>query len=253
MPDYPYLEEVNPSVLRLGTRLHRQLGMSTVLDVGCGYGALGRDFSRLGLQVWGVERDPTAVKIASSRLERVLAADLGDSDQIAGELDGRHFDILMFSDVLEHTVDPESVVRRFLPYLRAEGRLVISVPNVANWVTRIALLAGRFNYRDTGVLDKTHLRFFTRRSLVQLVEKCGLKVETMIYTPMITRAILPLLKKRLVTEDNEQVEPTVISDSRAYRVYLRLVFPIEQAIVRVAPGLLAFQMVVSAKMPEVAS
>jgi 2-polyprenyl-3-methyl-5-hydroxy-6-metoxy-1,4-benzoquinol methylase len=253
MPDYPYLEEVNPSVLRLGTRLHRESGMTTVLDVGCGYGALGRDFSRQGLRVWGVEREPTAVKIASSRLERVLAADLGDVDQIAGELDGRRFDILMFSDVLEHTADPESVIRRFLPYLSAEGRLVISVPNVANWLTRFALLMGRFNYKDTGVLDKTHLRFFTRRSLVQLVETCGLQVETTTYTPMIVRAVLPLLKKRLATEDRDQVEPTIISDSPAYRTYLRFVFPIEQAIVRIAPGLLAFQIVVSAKMAEVAS
>ena len=247
MPDYPYLEEVNPSVLRVGRRLHRDLALSSVLDVGCGYGALGRDFSRDGLRVWGVERDPTAVTVASTRLERIVSADLDDAEKVSHELDGRRFDILLFSDVLEHTVDPESVVQRFLPYLDARGRVVISVPNVANWLTRFALLLGRFTYRDTGVLDRTHLRFFTRRSLVQLVEACGLVVETTSFTPMIVRSALPLLKKRLVPERGECVQPTVISDSPAYRAYLRFVFPLEQAVVRLAPGLLAFQIVVSAR------
>lgn len=246
-PVYPYLEEVNQSILRTMAALAAGRPALRVLDVGCGFGALGREFRDRGMEVWGIERDPKATALAAQRLDRVIPADLADADGIAAELGERRFDVVVFSDVLEHLVDPAGVVATFLPYLAPGGHVVISVPNVANWVTRLGLLFGRFTYRDTGVLDRTHLRFFTRRSTVEFARSCGLEVESVDQTPMLVRAVLPLLKRRLVRGGAASgVDVQAIADSPGYRLYLRLVLPIERALVRLAPGLLSFQTVVSA-------
>jgi 2-polyprenyl-3-methyl-5-hydroxy-6-metoxy-1,4-benzoquinol methylase len=246
---YPYLEEVNQSVLRVVTPSAGAGPGPTVLDVGCGYGALARELSARGLRVWGIERDPKATAVALERMERVIVADFTDGAELAKELGDARFDVIMFSDVLEHTVDPPGVLSGFLDYLSDDGRIVVSVPNVANWVTRFGLLFGRFTYTATGVLDRTHLRFFTRRSAIELVRACGLEVRTVDFTPMLVRAALPLVKKRVIG-DQTSTDVQVISDSRLYRLYARLVLPLERAIVRIAPGLLAFQVVIVAARPS---
>ena len=249
---YPYLEEINQSILRTIKSMVPTAGSRPrLLDVGCGYGALGREFRSRGFEVWGIERDPKATALASERLDRVIAADLADNAVIENELGDTRFDIIVFSDVLEHTPDPHAVVSTFSPYLAPRGRVIISVPNVANWQTRLALLFGRFTYRDTGVLDRTHMRFFTRRSTIEFVRACRLEIQSVDHTPMLVRALLPLFKRRVIrTDRNADADVHVISDSPIYRVYVRLVLPFERMIVRLAPGLLAFQIVVTATRPD---
>jgi 2-polyprenyl-3-methyl-5-hydroxy-6-metoxy-1,4-benzoquinol methylase len=248
--NYPYLEEINQSILRTIKSHAPSDDRPRVLDVGCGFGALGREFRKRGFEVWGIERDPKATALASERLDRVIVADLRDTPELERELAESRFDVIVFSDVLEHMLDAGAVVSTFIPYLADGGKVIISVPNVANWQTRIALLFGRFTYRDTGVLDRTHLRFFTRRSTIEFVRSCGLQVESVDETPMLVRALLPFMKRRLRrSEPSAEVDVQVISDSPAYRVYLRLVLPIERMIVRLAPGLLSFQTVVTATKP----
>jgi hypothetical protein len=148
-------------------------------------------------------------------------------------------------------------VSTFVPFLARGGIVIISVPNVANWQTRLALLFGRFTYRDTGVLDRTHLRFFTRRSTIDFIRSCGLHVRSVDQTPMLVRALLPAMKSRLVRtrgtsspDAGTDIDVQVLSDSALYRIYLRLVLPIERIIVRIAPGLLSFQTVVTATTSE---
>jgi len=243
---YPYLEEVNQSILRTVRSLARTSPSLRVLDVGCGYGALGQEFRRLGIEVWGIERDASAVALASTRLDRVIECDQADTEVIARELNGTRFDLVVFSDVLEHTPDPRRVVGAFTPYLAEAGRVIVSVPNVANWQTRLALLVGRFTYKDTGVLDRTHLRFFTKRSTVEFMGSCGLQVQSVDFTPMLVRALLPALKMSIRERAAGDVETNVLAASPLYRLYLRLVLPVERLLVRLAPGLLAFQIVVTA-------
>ena len=241
---YPYLEEVNQTILRVVKALPAGPSRRRVLDVGCGYGALARELRSKGLEVWGIERDPKATAVARDRMERVVVADFTDTAEVATALGEDRFDLIMFSDVLEHTVEPRAVLTGFLRYLAPGGRIIVSVPNVANWVTRFSLLFGRFTYRDTGVLDRTHLRFFTRRSTLDFVRGCGLEVQTLDYTPMLVRAVLPLMKRRFTERATATNDVQVISDSPLYRLYTRLVLPVERMIVRIAPGFLAFQIVV---------
>src|SRR5690242_10330690 len=116
---------------------------------------------RLGCSVVGIELDPQMGELARPQLERLIIGDLETVD-LAAELGDERFDVLLFADVLEHMRDPAAVLARTRPFLRDDGLVVASLPNVAHISVRLSLLAGQFRYRRWGLLDETHLRFFTR-------------------------------------------------------------------------------------------
>lgn len=146
-----------------------------VLDVGCATGYLGAVLARRGCRVVGIEVDPAAAAEAREVLTEVVEADVdgAELDLLVGE---RRFDVVVLADVLEHLVHPEPVLRSAARVLKPGGSVVVSVPNVTHGSLRLALLQGRWEYRDTGLLDRTHLRFYTRAGLVGLVEDCGYHV-----------------------------------------------------------------------------
>jgi 2-polyprenyl-3-methyl-5-hydroxy-6-metoxy-1,4-benzoquinol methylase len=143
-----------------------------VLDVGCSTGALGKALSERGCTVTGVEVDPEAADHARSHLAEVLVADLDDVELGSLPFD-RDFDVIVFADVLEHLKDPVRALRSSASLLRPGGYAVISIPNVAHASVRLALLDGRFDYQDLGLLDETHIRFFTRQTLRGLLASSG--------------------------------------------------------------------------------
>lgn len=144
-----------------------------VLDVGCATGYLGAALMDRGCTVAGVELDPVAAERAAAILGEVLVADLETVDLVA-HFGPESFDTVVLGDVLEHLRDPLRLLRGAMPLLRPGGSVVISVPNVTHGDLRLALLQGRWEYRDRGLLDRTHLHFFTRASLLQLLEDAGL-------------------------------------------------------------------------------
>ena len=146
-----------------------------VLDVGCGGGALGAALKAAGAaHVAGVERHPAAAAEARGRLDRLVEGDLA---VVALPFAPGEFDYIVFADVLEHLSDPDAVVRRYLPYLAPEGRVVVSVPNMRFYLVLLRLAADRWAYTDSGVRDRTHLRIFTRQSLEAMLASLGLRVE----------------------------------------------------------------------------
>ncbi len=146
-----------------------------VLDLGCGAGATlallreGREIDWAG----GLERDPGAAARARMVADRVWEGDLERFDPV--EIPAASLDLVLCLDVLEHLVEPWAVVARVSPLLGPGGRLVVSVPNVRNWkfLWRLAVL-GDFRYRDAGLLDRTHLRFFTHQTAAELAATGGL-------------------------------------------------------------------------------
>lgn len=144
-----------------------------VLDVGCATGYLGRVLKDRGCVVSGVELDPEAAEAAEQVLDGVLVGDV-DTLDLVGHFGKESFDVVVFGDVLEHLPDPAAVLRKVRPLLSDTGSVVASVPNVAHGSVRLALLEGRFDYRPLGLLDATHLRFFTRESLHALFREAGL-------------------------------------------------------------------------------
>ena len=150
-----------------------------ILDVGCWRGAFGAELKRQrpSVEVVGVEPNESAAAIASQRLDRVIAGRFPD------DVHGGPFDCVVFNDVLEHFEDPWDALRSTAKLLCPGGRVVAVIPNVRHVrVTLPLVLAGRWEYMDTGILDRTHLRFFTRSSMLDLFETSGYDVE--LITPM---------------------------------------------------------------------
>ncbi|AEG45126.1 bifunctional 2-polyprenyl-6-hydroxyphenol methylase/3-demethylubiquinol 3-O-methyltransferase UbiG [Isoptericola variabilis] len=147
----------------------------TVLDVGCASGYLADALNERGCTVSGVERDPAAAETARPKLASLVVGDVEELD-FAEAFEGATFDRIVFGDVLEHLVDPARVLRSALDVLADDGEVIISVPNVTHGSLRLALLSGRWRYTDEGLLDRTHVRFFTWSSLVELVSDAGLVV-----------------------------------------------------------------------------
>jgi len=154
----------------------------TVLDVGGSSGYLGRELARRGAQVVVIDNDPEAV--AAARLDGVDAHVVDISRQDPPGVPGS-YDAVLCGDVLEHLAEPAAALRRLRPFVAPFGRLVASVPNGANWALRLSRLAGRWNYTDRGLLDRTHLRNFTRRSFLDTIRAGGFEVvETDVTCPI---------------------------------------------------------------------
>ena len=118
------------------------------------------------------------------------------SDSVANvESWSRTFDVVVCADVLEHLDDPAAVLARVRRWLSPRGVLFVSLPNVANVAIRLALLAGRFEYAEAGILDRTHLRFFTRRSARRLVENAGFRIRRLHPTPIPAELAIPVLRR----------------------------------------------------------
>ncbi len=146
----------------------------TVLDVGCGAGRLGAALKEdRDCFVIGVEQDREMANRARFALDDVI---VGDIEEKVDKLPGDYFDCIVVADVLEHLKDPEAVLRKLGYALREDGAIVASIPNVRHWPVIKGLLEGKWDYADAGILDKTHLRFFTRKSIVELFHKTGLAI-----------------------------------------------------------------------------
>jgi SAM-dependent methyltransferase len=241
---YGYFEDVNWGLLRLWN------GRSEldVLDAGCGYATTSERIARCGNRVTGIESHPGAAAVARTRVGDVVEADLSDLEAVRRALGGKTFDVVIFADVLEHLAWPVGVLRAYTALLRDEGSVIVSLPNVGLWSVRLSLLFGNFAYDDSGVLDRTHLRFFTRRTARQLLEAAGLVPIATEYNPGMARPFVPLARKIMARKQSKtSYDPASILNSPAYRAYLRTVYPIERVVARLYPGLLAFQMIFEAK------
>jgi SAM-dependent methyltransferase len=146
-----------------------------VLDVGCAGGYLARPLTQAGCTVVGVEPDAAAAETARVYCASVTQGDFEDPATRAG-LPGP-FDVVIFGDVLEHLRDPWSALAAASELLAPDGRVIASIPNIAHWSARLTILRGRFPHADSGLFDKTHLRFFTRRSAHALAERTGYRIE----------------------------------------------------------------------------
>jgi len=152
----------------------------------------------MGCQVTGIEVRPEAAAKARKFVEQVL---VGDVATMPLPLAPSSFDAILLIDVLEHLGDPTGALRRLFPLLREGGRIVVAIPNVAHWSVRLRLLVGRFDYEDSGILDRTHVRFYTRETARAMLEEAGLEIQETDLVPDV-----PLLRfKRALVEANYRV------------------------------------------------
>lgn len=173
-PDY--FAFARPEVLALIPPTARR-----VLDIGCGSGRLGEALQRRQpATVVGIELDPVAAAAARTRLDHVLTLDVQTDRPEFGE---GEFDAVVCADVLEHLRHPERLLPEIRRWLAPDGCLIASIPNVRHHSVLTSLLAGNFTYETAGLLDETHVRFFTRREIEKLLHRTGFEVRELQSVP----------------------------------------------------------------------
>lgn len=148
----------------------------TVIDIGCGAGKFGEALKRLAPEriVHGIEIDYNAAMEAKKNLDNVY---FGDLESIIPTLQSHYYDCIVFNDVLEHLINPSNILSRIKNILASNGIVVSSLPNFLEFNNIYRLLKTRdFKYEDSGILDSTHLRFFTKKSMLRLFIEQGFEV-----------------------------------------------------------------------------
>lgn len=199
---------------------------SDVLDIGCGEGFFAERLAKSGNRIVGIDILP-AIK-ENNALAQYIQVDLNHGLDSAKEyLKDKEFDKILFQDVLEHLNHPEIVLADCNKFLKPNGQLLVSVPNVANITVRLFLLFGLFEYSERGIMDKTHVRFYTRRTIKKLLESCGYHVKKM------EMSIMPL---------------ELILGISPYNPILRIATQILNFITKVMPGLFGYQSILVATL-----
>ncbi len=194
-----------------------------VLDVGCSSGYLGNVLQKeKGCIVDGIEMDLFTAEKAKNLLRKVYVGSIEEINLIQN-IKG-NYDVLLLLDILEHVKDPLSVLINLINLVKPGGFVVASVPNSANWRVRFALLFGKFDYEESGILDKGHIRFFTLGTTKALFEKAGLSIVNFEFT----FGAPPIL---------------LGSAKRSQKEFLKSIFKLP---IKMFPGLLANQFVIKA-------
>lgn len=143
------------------------------LDCGCGTGGNARELRQMGWRVTGITVSPRELEMASECCEAVL---LGDLNSGIPQEAGGPFDLVVFSHVLEHLLHPDVALRDAHRLLTPDGRLIVALPNVLYWRMRLKFLFGEFKYEPTGIMDETHVRFYTFHSGMELLRSNGFEI-----------------------------------------------------------------------------
>jgi 2-polyprenyl-3-methyl-5-hydroxy-6-metoxy-1,4-benzoquinol methylase len=179
-----------------------------LLDVGCARGHLSEVLASQGWRVTGIEYDAADAAVARDKGIDVM---VGTAEDAMGTMNEK-FDVIVFADVLEHFVHPEDVLCQARALLAPGGRIVISIPNVAHLSVRLQLLLGSFTYTDRGILDRTHLHFYTKKTLKKMIVGAGLDTIYMGATPAPVEEVFPVLRKiapfRMLLELNALIART---------------------------------------------
>jgi rhamnosyltransferase len=158
--------------------------VNKMMDLGCGAGETSFQLKKRGYAKWvcGIEGNPKAAEIAREKLDLVIEGDIEKLDwsQAQGP-----FDVILALDILEHLVDPWAVVEKLSENLSPQGVIITSLPNIQHYSTVFPLVClGDWRYSEEGLLDSTHLRFFTRKTAIQLMTSTGLQLEEVSFTGM---------------------------------------------------------------------
>ena len=146
-----------------------------ILEIGCATGYFGKFLKeKRDCVLWGIEVQEKAAELARPHYEKILVGDVAELLESISE----RFDVILCSNVLEHLTDPLGTLLRLKKSLKTDGCFVIALPNIAHWSIRLSLLFGRFDYTKIGILDDTHLKFFTLKNAKHLLREAGLRIDS---------------------------------------------------------------------------
>jgi trans-aconitate methyltransferase len=148
-----------------------------ILELGCGLGKTGALLKKRGraVEVIGIELNPQIAQSAQANLDNVIC---GDIERLELDFSEKPFDYIVAGDILEHLIDPWAVLRRLRPFVKVGGSIVTSIPNIRNWrILADLMVRGDWHYCEEGLLDRTHLRFFTKSTIIELLEQTGYEID----------------------------------------------------------------------------
>jgi predicted TPR repeat methyltransferase len=173
-------------------RAHAPRG-GTLLDLGAAGGELGQAVRDQFRRRIGFEFDADRIPDLRGRFDHAVIADLETVCRLPGNVDA-----IVLADIIEHLREPTALLGRVRQSLAADGRLFISVPNIANITVRLGLLFGVFEYRERGILDETHLRFYTMRTIKRDIDRAGFSIVAMRGSSIPVRLIVPWMPEFLL-------------------------------------------------------
>jgi 2-polyprenyl-3-methyl-5-hydroxy-6-metoxy-1,4-benzoquinol methylase len=144
----------------------------TILDVGCGQGYFLQLLKKqINAETWGIELMPDIAEKAKNQADHVLP---GNVEEVLHQIPDHYFDCITFNDVLEHLPEPAEILKKMKPKLSKNGIIIASIPSVRYFYNVVGLIIKKdWEYRDSGILDATHLRFFTQKSMKRMFENSG--------------------------------------------------------------------------------
>ena len=175
----------------IAARIHSLPSQSKVLDVGTASGTLARMCRNRSIRLFGIEQNEAWAGMASPFYEEIRVGSIVDMDGdfLAG------YDAIVLADILEHLPDPQLVLQKLVDCQSSGSLFLLSVPNFVNIWIRLQIALGRFEYTDRGILDRTHLRFFTRKTIAAMVKKTGLEITSIQATPIPLELVSPFFSK----------------------------------------------------------
>ena len=214
-----YYEQANPDLL-----YRIPVNAKAVLEIGCGAGALGEAYKAINPNATyvGVELMPEPAAQARKVLDHVIEGDISKKEigQLSIPKKITKVDCLIFGDVLEHLVEPEYVLKKLLPLLKDNGVLLLCIPNVQHWSVLANLLRGEWPQEEQGIFDRTHLRWFTKQSVVNMLITQGLNIKEIhprIFKPEMASEFITALQPALV---NLNLSPQEVLEGSAPLQYV---------------------------------
>jgi len=208
-PEHAHPDEAHSVLMRLIPEKSR------VLELGCASGYLSGYMEKmLGCTVTGLEADSTAVAIAQTRCKEVHHVDLDMLDALKIAESGAPYDVLLAAAVLEHLKYPENLLKQAHTLLAPNAIVIVSLPNIAYWAFRLKHLAGKFDYVDYGVMDRTHLHLYTVKTGRELLESAGYRVEKLFTAGSLFQNIANAAARKL----HRNLPPAIMPNLSAYEL-----------------------------------
>ena len=173
MDQTPIHEQHNPDLLKLIPIQSKKL-----IEVGCSSGALAREFKKISVNCYwlGIEIDSTYAELAKRHCDKSMALNIESAPENFWE-ETKNADCWIFGDTLEHLQDPWSILKLIRANISQTGSVVACIPNAQHWSLQVKLSIGDFRYESSGLLDRTHLRWFTRQTIIEMLDQSGFQIE----------------------------------------------------------------------------
>jgi len=238
-------DDINLAIAKLNIK------NKTILDIGCGTGLLGSILKRKGNYVMGINNSKQEIKIALNKIDECKYYDVITGKKFPFN---KRVDIMIFADILEHTPNPKEVILKLEKFLKKDGKIILSIPNICCYNLRIRHLFGYYDYDDFGTLDRTHLRFFTKKEIKRLLDECGFKIIYLTTTPYFIRPLFKVYRSLCLKFKKNQHKKSTVHDinqdilkSKLFNFYSKYFFPIENILPRLYPSLFSYQFITVCK------